>query len=430
MKIKPFNFLLAPFLLCPLYSSAEKAFPVDALVHPMTDPAVVTVGGSDSDISGYTSRAIQLAIDAVHSRGGGTIRLSPGTFDISGPIRLSSNMTLEGAGDETILKKSEGYTTDFLVDADWGMLKVSVKDSSGFQSGNGIQLYDDLHNGGWDVTTALITAIRGNVLYLDNATVNDYIASENGTISNSFSIIEAVGAENVRIANLVIDGSKASNLYINGCRGGGVYLHKAKNCLVEGVHVRYFNGDSFSWQVTENITIRNCEASYGGGLGFHPGTGSDHSVVEQNVSHHNDEDGFFLCWRVQNGVFRNNVSYANGRYGISIGHKDTDNIFENNHIYENASHGIRFREENEQNGGHRNTFRNNLIENNGTSGEQAFGFYISGITHDIVIEENVIRSTGKGNQAAAVFQSRSTERISLTNNKIAGHPELVQEQDR
>jgi len=374
--------------------TAGESRKVDALVTPMRDPVRVTVGGPEADIPGYTSRAIQLAVDAVKARGGGTVRL---------------------------------FTTEFLVDADWGMLKVTVQDSGGFRVGGGIQLFDDLHHNGWDVTTARITSIRGNILYLDNATVNDYIASENGTISNSFSLIEGIGVENVRISDLTVDGSKSSNLYLNGCRGGGVYLHKARNCIIEGVTVRNFNGDSFSWQVTKNITIRRCEAAYGTGLGFHPGTGSDHSIVEHNTSHHNEKDGFFLCWRVQNSVFRNNTSYGNGRYGISIGHKDTDNLFENNHIYENAFHGVMFRDENEQNAGHRNTFRGNVIENNGTSGEDAYGFYISGVTHDIVIEDNTIRSTGQGRQVCAVFVGKDTDRITVRSNRISGHPETVRE---
>jgi len=392
------------------------------LVKPYREPQVITVGGPNADVQGFNSASIQLAVDALTTRGGGTVRLSKGTFDMQGPVRLTSHITLEGSGRDTILKKCNGFRTKFVVDADWGMLKVTVEDPSGFRVGTGIELYDDLHKQGWDVTTAVITAIQGNVLYIDNRTVNDYLAPENGTIANAFSLVEAVDVEDVRIANLTIDGNKATNDYINGCRGGGVYLHKAKDCVVDNVHVTQFNGDSFSWQIAENITVRNSEASYGGGLGFHPGTGSDSSVVENNVSHHNAEDGFFLCWRVQYGVFRKNVSYANARYGISIGHQDTDNLFEDNHVYENGSHGINFRDETEANAGHRNTFRNNVIENNGMS-EPAYGFNIDGVTHDILIEKNQIRSTGKGNQQAAVHIGPKASRITVRDNQVSGHPE-------
>ncbi len=427
---KPVIFCLiatALLLLPILQGGSSERDRVEGLVSPRCEPSVITVGGPSADIPAYSSKAIQLAVDAAKSRGGGTVRLNPGKYDISGPIRLASNVTLEGAGPDTVLQKSDGFRTSFVVDADWGMLKVAVKDPGGFQVGDGIQLSDDLNNQGWDVTTAVITAIDGNVLYIDHPTVHDYIASENGTILNAFSIIEGVDVENVRIANLVVDGNRATNDYINGCRGGGIYLHKARNCIVDGVHVRNFNGDSFSWQVTEDITVRNSEASYGGGLGFHPGTGSDGSVVKNNSSHHNLQDGIFLCWRVQNGEFRDNVVFSNQRHGISIGHKDTDNIFENNSIYENARNGIHFRNENEQNAGHRNTFIGNTIENNGTDGEEAYGIYIGGETHDILINENTIRAAGTGNQLAAIFIGQSAERINIENNDISGHEEIVRE---
>jgi hypothetical protein len=354
------------------------------------------------------------------------VKLNPGIYDITGPVRIPSNSALIGSGKTTILKKCDGFRTSYTIDADWGMQKASVKDVSGFKIGMGIQLFDDDHNQGWDVTTAIITDIKDDVIYFDNRTVYDYIAEYGGTISNGCSIIEAVGVENVRIADLVVEGNKKTNDYINGCRGGGVYIHKSKDCLVENVTVNEFNGDSFSWQITERITVRGCEVSNGDGLGFHPGTGSDRSIVENCISHHNKGDGIFLCWRVQNSIFRNNISYSNGDNGISIGHKDSDNIFENNHIYENANQGVLFRDENEENSGHRNTFTNNIIENNGMK-QEASGFRIGGVTHDITIINNTIRSTGKGNQTTAIFIGANSSKITATGNKISGSKEIVYE---
>jgi len=396
------------------------------LVNVKAGEQVITVGGPDADVSGFTSDAVQIALDAIRTRGGGIVRLNPGVFKITGPLRLSDNTTLTGSGKTTILQKCDGFRTNFIVDADWGMLKAVVKDASGFKKGMGIQLYDSKHNDGWDVTTARITDIQDNVIYFDNNTNYDYLSSLNGTVTNGCSIIEAVGVENVKIADLVVEGNNKTNDYINGCRGGGIYIHKSRNCLVENVKVNEFNGDSFSWQITEKITVRGCEASNGNGLGFHPGTGSDHSIVENCISHNNNGDGIFLCWRVQNGIFRNNTVYANGENGFSIGHKDTDNIFENNHVYENGYQGVFFRDETEQNSGHRNTFTNNVIENNGVTQESS-GFYIGGETHDINITNNIIRSAGKGNQSTAIFIGKKSSKITATDNKISGSKEIVYE---
>jgi parallel beta-helix repeat protein len=388
---------------------------------------IITVGGAGADVAGFTSEAIQIALDALKAGGGGIVKLNPGDYKIIGPVRIPENTSLIGSGENTILRKCDGFRTSFIIDADWGMLKAVVKDTSGFKIGMGIQLYDSKHDQGWDVTTAVITDIQDNTIYFDNRTVNDYLASLNGTVTNSFSIIEVVNAENVRIKDLVVEGNKYTNDYINGCRGGGIYIHKSRNCLVEHVKVNEFNGDTFSWQITEDIIFRGCEAANGNGLGFHPGTGSDHSIVEECISHNNKGDGIFLCWRVQNGIFRNNKVYGNGDNGISIGHKDTDNIFENNHVYENGYHGILFRNENEQNSGHRNTFTNNIIENNGIS-EESCGFYIGGETHDITITNNTIRSTGKGNQKTAILVGKKSSRVNATENRISGSKEIAYEE--
>ena len=39
---------------------------------------IITVGGADADVQGFTSGAIQIALDAIKTRGGGTVKLNPG----------------------------------------------------------------------------------------------------------------------------------------------------------------------------------------------------------------------------------------------------------------------------------------------------------------------------------------------------------------
>ncbi len=423
------SFLPGGGIFCAFVSIASLLFPVsralavEGLTLPKKDAPVITVGGPNADIPAYTSRAIQTAIDALRDGKAGTVRLGAGVFEISAPVRVYSGISLAGSGESTVLRKIDGIKTNFVIDADYGMLKATVKDAAGFKTGMGIYLYDDkFKNDCWGPTTGRITSIAGNVIYFDTYLVQDYIAALNGVISNACSIVEVMEAEDVRLADFMVDGNGSANESMTGCRGGGVYIHKSRNVLVEGVAVRHFNGDSFSWQITENITMRNCEAADGSNLGFHPGTGSDHSIVENCRSHDNGGDGIFLCWRVQNGIFRNNEVYSNGQYGISIGHKDTDNVFENNRVYENKNHGVYFRDENEENAGHRNRFTGNIVENNGAPGQKAWGFYIDGRTHDIAIEGNTIRSTGKGNQAGAIYIGVKASRISEKNNTISGHP--------
>ena len=371
------------FVFIGTVNAQENNYQIDALVHPNCKTVTITVGGENADIYGFTSSAITQAVNIVKNKHGGIVKLNPGIFGISGPVILASNVTLTGAGAQTVLKKINGVRTPFIIDADYGELKVTVKDPTGFLSGMGVQLYDKNQNSGWDVSTALITKIEQNTIYIDNYLARDYVADAEGTLSNACSIISAVGTANVRIENLVVDGNKQTNDFLNGCRGGAVYVHKSTNTWIENIEVRDFNGDGISWQLTENVTVRNCEVSGCTNSGLHPGTGSPKSTIEGNNSHHNGNEGIFICWRVHHGIVRNNQFHHNGRHGICTGHKDTDMYFEDNHVFQNGNDGINFRYEKAANAPHRNTFVRNTIEDNGTK-NGGYGF-------SIVFRTNVLR---------------------------------------
>jgi len=391
------------------------------IVHPLMQKKTITVGGREADIPGFSSEAIQMAVDALKETGG-TVILSPGLFDIQAPVKLYSNITLTGSGAKTVLKKCKGFRSRFILDADYGELQLTVSDISGFRPGMGIAVFDDERRHNWDVTTARITAIKGNTLYLDTYLMRDYLAEKNGTVSNACSVVEAVEAENVRIANLSIDGSGDSNDMVDGCRAGGVYLHKVKYALVENVSVKNFNCDGISWQITEHVTVRNCELSGCPNAGLHPGTGSPFTLIEGNKSHDNGGYGLFVCWRVRNGVVQNNVFFRNGINGISTGHKDTDMLFLNNHIYENGEDGISLRNEADLNAPHRSIFRGNTIENNGTK-KPGYGISLMSRAEGVVIENNIIRNTGTGKQLAGIFYSSHSLPAQLLNNTFEGHPD-------
>lgn len=418
--MKSASLLFVLFVFIAMAVARDNKTKVDALVYPKVPPKTITVGDETADIPGFTSDAIQVGIDALRANGGGTLRLTAGTFEIMRPVRIYSNMALVGSGPETVLHKVDGRKTNFIIDADYGELKVTVADPSGFVPGMGIQIFDENNDSGWMVSTAVITAVEANTLYFDNYLVSDYRADRNGVVSNACSVVEAVEAENVRFANFSVDGNKEKNDFLNGCRGGAVYLHKVKNALVEDLVVRDFNGEGISWQITEDVTVRNCKVSGCTNYGLHPGTGSPNTVIEGVDSHDNGRDGLFICWRVQHGIVRNSKFHHNGRFGICTGHKDTDMIFENNHIYENGEDGVHFRGERPSNAPHRNFFRYNIVENNGTK-NGGYGFSFNSPAKGVVLEDNIIRDTGKGTQKAGVYIYKNALPVILKNNKMSGH---------
>jgi len=294
-----------------------------------------------------------------------------------------------------------------------------VQDARGFKPGMGVQLSDSQYPSDYDVTVATIVDIEGNTIFLDQLSLRDYDCRHKAVLSNACSIVEAVGAENVRIANLILDGNKETNDLLGGCRGGAIYLQRASNCVVENVKAKNFNGDVFSWQTTKSITVRNCEASFSTGKGFHPGTGSENTLVE-GCSSHDNLDGLFLCWRVKKSTFRNNKLFSNKRDGISVNKKDTDNTFSNNHVYQNGRNGVWFNNYGEENNSHRNTFAGNVVEDNGMK-SPGYGFFINTSVRDITVQNNTIRDTGNKTQKCAVLISKGALNIKVYDNTMAGH---------
>ncbi len=394
-------------------------YKVDALVTPKMPHRTLSVGNSGADVQGFTNKAIQYAIDAL-ANGGGTVLLTPGTFEIMSPVHLLSNVELKGSGPQTILHKTDGVQTHFVVDADYGELKLTVADPAGFLPGMKVQITDKDNNSCWNVSTALITEVEDNVIYIDSYLMRDYRSDRDGLISNASSVIEVINAENVDIKNLTVDGNKEKNFIADGCNSAGILIFKSKHVTIDSVLVKNFNGEGISWQITENVTVKNSEVSGSGDIGLHPGTGSPLTIIENNKVHNNNVDGLYICWRVHHSLVKGNEFYDNGRYGICTGHKDTDVLFEDNHVFENGSDGINLRGETAANAPHRNTFVHNVIENNGTK-NGGYGISINSPAQDVVFKDNIIRDTKNGNQKAGIYIYKNGLKPLMEGNTFGGN---------
>ena len=402
----------------PLALFAQVIQEADALVSPRFAEREISVGGEDADLSGYDNLSIQLAIDALEETGG-TVILNPGLYEITAPVRLKSNIALLGSGDETILKRDRGIQSKYVVDADFGELKLTVENPDGFEIGMKVQVSDNPNSSCWNVSTAYITDIKDNVIYIDRGLIRDYRSDLNGLISNASSVIEVIEAENSSVLNMVIDGNRIENFFADGCNNAGILIYKSRWITLDAVSVNNFNGEGISWQTTEHITVKNCEISGSGNTGLHPGTESPFSQIENNDIHHNDRDGLYICWRVYQSKVSGNKIHHNGRYGLCTGHKDSDVIFENNHIYENKSDGVNLRGERESNAPHRNTFTRNTIENNGTEGG-GYGFSINSPAKDLKLIENIFKNSLK-TQKAAIYVQKAGLKPVLINNQFDTH---------
>ncbi len=393
--------------------------PWSKAVHEET-PMHVTVGTDSGDYVGSTDAVIQQAIDAVAAYGGGTVRLSPGTYTLYDSVRMASNVQLIGAGGGTVLRKSDGFSSRTSVDADYGQRQVTVDDPSGFRAGMGV-LVKDTSSRDWTDSVARITLVQGSVLYLDRMLISDYTTENACTVSTTFSPVLFFGVHDASAENLTVDGNGAHNQQINGCVGGGIFLRESSSCRVVGCSVRDFAGDGIDAEINQDTTIEGCEAKGMTGFSIHLGSGSARPIVRNCRAIGNDGVGLFLCWRVQDGIFERNEIRGNGGEGISIGHKDTDNVFLENVIAGNGSHGINLRGEKPSNAGDRNVFRRNTIEDN-----KGCAVYVEPATCDLLFEANVMRDTRSGDartQRAGIWAEPGVQRIVARHNTIVNNIE-------
>ncbi len=386
----------------------------------MKKGVTITVGVENAAIVGSDNYALQAAVDYVSGLGGGTVCIGAGVYEMEDSLHLHSNVTVIGAGKDTVLRKGNGHISQLATDGDYGEEQITVEDSSGFAVGMGITVGDD-RSGGFHTTVGTIIARVDEHTFVINSPLQaDCMVNNNAIAKNTFPILSSYYAENIRIEGVTVDGNRANNPHLNGCRGAGIFFYRVNNSQIHNCTVHDYNGDGFSFQQSNHISIENCVSHHNMGLGFHPGSGSQRPTMRNNVAYENRDDGLFLCWRVRHGTFEGNELRGNGRYGISIGHKDSDNLLRGNTVIGNVNHGVYFRDEPEYTGGHRNRLEENRIYNNGTNGEGS-GIYIDGETNDTVIVDNEIGNqseVGNSTQRFGVVIGAKAKRVTLEGNRI------------
>jgi hypothetical protein len=390
---------------------------------PHPADAVVTVGQTGGDLRGQDQRVIQAAIEYVALLGGGVVRLLPGLYECANSVRLRSGVTLVGVGPGVVLRKSNGFETPLMLDADYGECCLSVDQPQHWQVGYGVCVSDS-EAGGWHEMLATVTSVRDDQIWLDRPLEGRDLSVERAaTARHSFPVITMIQIENAGLDNLVVEGNKVTNQRLNGCVGGAVYAYRCRNLHLKGLEVRDFNGDGVSIQATADLLMENCEVHGNTALGIHPGSGSQRPKIVGCHCHHNGEDGLFVCWRVRHGVFADNLIEANGRHGVSLGHKDTENLLEGNRIVGNAGHGVLFRPESADLAPHGCLLRRNIIENNGRRLPDGCGVRIEGAVRGLTLDGNIIRNTKGGKQAVGIWLGSETDEVSLNNNLVEGHRE-------
>jgi parallel beta-helix repeat protein len=382
----------------------------------------VSVGIDSGDLRGRDQRALQAAVDYIAGLGGGTVRIGPGRYEMRNALMLRSNVQIVGEPGKTVLAACDGAKVRLAADGDANERQITLADASAFRIGDGVLIKDKSSGSGFAVTTAtLVSRVDERTFRISQPLYLDYMVSGQATASLAFPVVGGWKIENAGIEGITVEGNRERSEYLDGCRGGGIYLFECANVSIRDCTVRDYKGDGISFQVSSNVMVENCHVENNGGLGLHPGSGSQSPVLRRNRSIGNGQDGLFVCWRVKHGLFEHNEIRGNQRVGISIGHKDTDNLFRHNIIEANAEAGVLFRNESEAMGAHRNVFEENRIVDNGrsTKARSRAEIVIHGPHHDLIFRRNKIgRSTPSADPAAGIVASREANGLKVDANEF------------
>lgn len=369
---------------------------------------------------------IQGAIETVAARGGGTVRLGPGTYTLHNSVRLRSGVRLIGSGDDTLLYKPASQTVDIVEDSDWYDRHVVVADASPFRVGGGVLLSGPCpHYGGEQIQIFTVTAIEGNRLWLDNLTnaqghpihLGNFWIGKNPTATTIFSYIVGNWVQDVEVAHLRIDGNFDQNAYLSGNHAGGVYFQDSQHVHLHHLHVANVNSDGLSFQVADDVTIE--ESTFDHCVqGIHAGSGSQRPIIRNNTMRHITSHGLVWCWGVRHGVAEGNV-VEDCVSASSIGHRDTDNTMRGN-TFRRCTTGLVYRDDVVHQAAHDNLVEANLFEDIGGPDAPGIGIDMSGPVHGNVLRGNRFRCTQPGLMTTGIRIAAKVESVELANNSFAG----------
>ena len=387
----------------------------------------ISVGTKSGDIVGSGDKALQAAIDYLAGKGGGTVRILPGTFTLRNALHLPSRIRLLGSGPETIITKGASETVMLSEDSDWYDQEITLEKSAGFQVGDGVVLITkNPHTGSQDVIKRTLVARSGNRFKLNDGLRKNLWLSGKPTVSSLFPLLTSEYTKNVVIENLTLDGNRKNNTNLNGNYGGCIFLQDCNRYTIRNVTTRNYNGDGISFQICHDVKVEHCHSHDNAGLGVHPGSGSQRPLIV-NSRFENNHIGLFWCWGVKYGLAEKNQMTGN-HFGISIGHNDTDNIMRENVISNSGKVGILFRDDARGKNfwANRNTVVNNHIINSGA--EQGVAIDITGKTSDLIITDNTIVEQRKPMQRTGIRIGPDAGTIKLADNQIQGFMKSIDDQ--
>ncbi len=379
---------------------------------------VVTVGPREADFCGSDNRAIQAGVEAVAGRGGGVVKLQPGTYLLEDSIHLRDNVALVGAGAETILRKGPERSSQVVGYLGYGHYDVFVKEPEKFAVGMGVTV-DDANGGGFYGTIGTLTWRDGDRFGLSEMLNHDY-SSHSGEIYTSFPPISAKFVSGVTVRDLVVEGNREENPHVlNGCRGGGVFLLAVRGAAINNVEVRNLNGDGISFQQCREVRIEDCVLADNAGHGLHPGSGTVGAIMRRCRAVGNGRDGVFFCLRATYMVCEACEFVDNGGRGVSIGGRDTNNAIIECIIERNGGAGVFLRRDEEAMAPHTTLLSRNVLADNCRETDDA-EIVLATAARDVHVLDNALRRGPGLRPVPAVYAGPTLLGAHLHGNRCEG----------
>ncbi|MBM3501247.1 MAG: hypothetical protein FJX74_21560 [Armatimonadetes bacterium] len=354
----------------------------------------ITVGPAGANVLGSDHFALQSAVDYVAGRGGGTVRILPGTYEMGNSLFLREGVRLVGSGDKSVLRKCDCATTPLTAHSDWYEEIVTVKDPTPFRVGGGIWIegmspfYKDRNQ----IARRTVVGIAGNVIRLDKALRDDYWLEPGANASTAFPVITAEYVNDATVESLAIDGNREHNPHLDDNHTGAIFIQDCDRMIFRDLTIRDYNSDGISAQICDDLVVEGCRISNCTDLGIHPGSGCQRPQMVNNTVR-GCSQGIFFCWGVRYGLAEGNTIEDSLRYGISIGHRDTDNLVRGNTIRRSGEIGVLFRtDRGVGRSPDRCVLENNLIEDSGLKGD-GVAVDLTGVAEDLVIRNNRLVDT-------------------------------------
>jgi hypothetical protein len=403
----------------PVPITNPKAIAGDRMEPAWDELLTISVGPRGGDLGGDTDKVLQAAVDQAAQRGGGTVKILPGTFHLRNAIYLPSRIRVLGSGPESILIKEPSVAAKLAASSDWYDQEVTLADARGFRVGDGVCFRArNPETGGPVVIKRTLVARSGNRFKLDKSLrENLWLEKGQPTAATLFPLISAENVSDIVIENVALDGNRPNNDHLDGNYAGCIWAQDCNRLSFRGVIARNNNGDGISWQVCHDVLVDNCQSHDHAGLGLHPGSGSQRPIMRNNQVMRNDI-GIFFCWGVRFGLAENNTIEDVRSSGISLGHRDTDNLVRENTIIRSGKVGILFRDEPKEFAAHRNRIEHNRILDSGPA--DGVGIDVRGQTECVTLARNEIRETRQPMSRIGIRIGAKASEVKLAGNRLFG----------